>query len=93
MRENSTTTYTSLSEPDQCLSSDEAIQRVGGFSRYQCGMVLVMIITCSLPGHISYIIAFLQNRDIPTIICHDFNGTSSVCDQKQACNSTMTKFY
>lgn len=78
--DNTRNSYTYLSDDTYALTSDEAIQRVGGCGWFQFGLVMVIMFNCTLPGHIMYIIAFLQDRDITTINCVDFDGNSMICD-------------
>ena len=84
--------YESISNYQTYITSDAAIQRVGGTNLFQNLLFCFVSVTASLTGHFLYNIALFQDTDNIIILCRFLKSPEQLelCTKKQACDSSLT---
>ena len=77
----------------QELTSDEAIEKVGGCSRFQIIILIGTFFTFSSSGMIAYSLPFLENKSEIHITCHYKDGSTRGCSTEEACTDPEVKSY
>ena len=91
MKSSSDRTNSELIIPE--ITSDQAIDKVGGCKRFQIIALIVTIFTFSSASMISYGLPFLENKSEISITCTYQDSSSHECTADQACHDPQVVSY
>ena len=73
------------------ITSDEAIQIVGGSNRFQIIVGALLILSFNTNSSLIYGLAFLQDKGNVELKCAPKGGTVHDCEWKEACDRSRTE--
>ena len=81
-----------MESEDDVLSSDKALDKVGGYNLFQILTLIIVIFSFSSGGQIAYALPYLESKSID-MSCTFYNATQAICPPATACNKDITASY